>query len=76
MSYPNVQLLIDNQWRAARGDTTLKVYNPADGKVIGTVARASKADLEDALASASKGFEVWRKTPAMERALRVEATSS
>ena len=75
MSYPNVQLLIDNQWRAARGDTTLKVYNPADGKVIGTVARASKADLEDALASASKGFEVWRKTPAMERARVMRAAA-
>jgi len=75
MSYPNVQLLIDNQWRAARGDTTLKVYNPADGKVIGTVARASKADLDDALASAAKGFEVWRKTPAMERARVMRAAA-
>ncbi|MCC7461194.1 MAG: NAD-dependent succinate-semialdehyde dehydrogenase [Gammaproteobacteria bacterium] len=75
MSYPNVQLLIDNQWRAARGDATLKVHNPADGKVIGTVARANKADLDDALAAAAKGFEVWRKTPAMERARVMRAAA-
>ncbi|MEO7939961.1 MAG: aldehyde dehydrogenase family protein, partial [Burkholderiaceae bacterium] len=67
MTYPNVQLLINNEWRAARGGATINVHNPADGKVIGTVARATTADLDDALASAAKGFEIWRNTPAIER---------
>ena len=48
MTYPNVQLLINNEWRPARGDATLNVHNPTDGKVIGTVARASIADLDEA----------------------------
>ena len=75
MTYPNVQLLIDNQWRAARGDATLVVHNPATGEAIGTVARASIADLDDALASAARGFEVWRNTPAIERAKLMRAAA-
>ena len=75
MTYPNVQLLINNEWRAARGGATLNVHNPADGKVIGTVARATTADLDDALASAAKGFEIWRNTPAMERAKVLRAAA-
>ncbi len=67
MTYPHVQLLINNEWRAARGEATLKVYNPADGSVIGSVAKATIADLDDALAATAKGFEVWRNTPAIER---------
>ena len=68
MTYPNTQLLINNQWQDAEGGKTLDVLNPATGKVIGTVAHASKADLDRALAAAQQGFEVWRKTPAIERA--------
>ncbi len=75
MTYPNVQLLINNEWRAARGGATLNIHNPADGKVIGTVARATTADLDDALASAAKGFEIWRNTPAMERAKVMRAAA-
>ncbi len=67
MTYPNVQLLINNEWRAARNEATLKVHNPATGEVIGSVARAGIADLDDALAAAAKGFEVWRNTPAIKR---------
>ncbi len=67
MSYPQVQLLINNEWRPARGNATLPVHNPADGSVIGSVARATIADLDDALLSAEKGFAVWRSTPALDR---------
>ncbi len=75
MNYPDVQLLINNQWRAARGDATLAVHNPATGAVIGSVARASTADLDDALAAAAKGFEVWRNTPAVERSKLMRAAA-
>ena len=76
MTYPNVQLLINNEWRAARGDATLPVYNPADGSTIGTVAKASTADLDDALAAAAKGFDVWKNTPAVERAKVMRAAAA
>ncbi len=75
MNYPDVQLLINNQWRAARGDATLAVHNPATGAVIGSVARASSADLDDALAAAAKGFDVWRNTPAFERSKLMRAAA-
>jgi succinate-semialdehyde dehydrogenase/glutarate-semialdehyde dehydrogenase len=67
-NYPNTQLLIDNEWQDAEGGKTIDVLNPATGKVIGTVAHAGIKDLDRALAAAQKGFEVWRKTPAIERA--------
>ena len=67
MTYPNVQLLINNEWRAARNEATIPVRNPATGEVIGSVARAGVADLDDALAAAAKGFDVWRNTPAIKR---------
>ncbi|HQX58959.1 MAG TPA: NAD-dependent succinate-semialdehyde dehydrogenase, partial [Burkholderiaceae bacterium] len=76
MTYPNVQLLINNEWRAARGEATIDVHNPADGKVIGTVAKASIADLDDALAAAAKGFEIWRNTPAFERGRLMRAAAA
>lgn len=75
MTYPDVQLLINNEWRPARGGATLKVHNPATGKEIGTVAKATIADLDDALASAAKGFEIWRNTPAIERAKVMRAAA-
>ncbi|MCE2657116.1 MAG: NAD-dependent succinate-semialdehyde dehydrogenase [Rubrivivax sp.] len=66
-TYPHVQLLINNTWRDALGGETIPVHNPATGQVIGSVAHARKADLDDALAAAAAGFERWRKTPAVER---------
>ncbi len=67
MSYANTQLLIDGQWCDAADGKTLAVFNPATGLEIGRVAHASKPDLDRALAATQKGFDVWRKTPAVER---------
>ncbi|MBL8329573.1 MAG: NAD-dependent succinate-semialdehyde dehydrogenase [Rubrivivax sp.] len=67
-AYPDVLLLIDNQWRPARAGETLAVHDPASGARIGSVALGRKADLDDALAATVKGFETWRKVPAAERA--------
>ena len=67
MSYTNTQLFIDGQWCDAADGKTLAVFNPATGLEIGRVAHASKADLDRALAATQKGFDVWRKTPAIER---------
>ena len=66
-AYPDVLLMIDNQWRAARAGETLAVNDPSTGEKIGTVALARRADLDDALTATQKGFETWRKTPAIER---------
>lgn len=67
MSYTDTQLLIDNVWCDAADGRTLPVLNPATGKEIGRCAHAGIADLDRALAAAQRGFELWRKTPAIER---------
>ncbi|HKM62759.1 MAG TPA: NAD-dependent succinate-semialdehyde dehydrogenase [Acidisphaera sp.] len=66
--YPDVQLLIDGAWRPATGNATIGVVNPATGEPIGTVAHASRADLDEALAAAAKGFAQWRRVSAYDRA--------
>jgi len=67
MTYPDTRLLIANEWIDATGGKTIPVVNPATGQVIGTVAHASIADLDRALAAAQQGFELWRDMPAVER---------
>ena len=66
--YQDTQLFIAGTWRAARSGRTDPVLNPATEEVIGQVAHASKADLDEALDAAEKGFAVWRKVSAYDRA--------
>ena len=44
------------------------MLNPATEEKIGTVAHASRGDLDDALAATERGFHVWRETSAFDRA--------
>ena len=67
MNYPNVQLFIDGKWRPAASGKTIPVLNPATEEPVGTVAHAGKADLDEALAAADKGFKAWRVVSAYER---------
>jgi succinate-semialdehyde dehydrogenase/glutarate-semialdehyde dehydrogenase len=76
MAYPDTQLFIDGAWRDAAGGRTLAVQNPATGQEIGRVAHADRADLDLALASAERGFEVWRDfTPARRSTIMRKAAS-
>ena len=47
---------------------TQPVFNPATGQISGQVALASKATVEQAIASAEKAFPEWRNTPPLKRA--------
>jgi succinate-semialdehyde dehydrogenase/glutarate-semialdehyde dehydrogenase len=67
-TYRSVQLLIDGGWVDATDGRTLSVVNPGTGQAIGTVAHASTADLDKALAAAEKGLADWRKVPPLARA--------
>jgi succinate-semialdehyde dehydrogenase/glutarate-semialdehyde dehydrogenase len=67
MKYPNVQLFIDGKWRPAASGRTIPVLNPATEEAVGTVAHAEKADLDEALAAAEKGFKAWRMVSPYER---------
>ncbi|MET0219207.1 MAG: NAD-dependent succinate-semialdehyde dehydrogenase [Tardiphaga sp.] len=65
MAYPDIELYVDGRWRRASGTP---IINPADESVLGTVPHASRADLDDALDAATRGFHVWRKTAPNARA--------
>lgn len=68
MNYDKLFLFIDGEWIDGSGRDTSPVYNPATGAVIGQVPHVMESDLDRALAAAEQGFDVWRRTPAYDRA--------
>ncbi|MSQ55698.1 MAG: NAD-dependent succinate-semialdehyde dehydrogenase [Betaproteobacteria bacterium] len=63
--YPELKLRIGGEWRRRDGQP---VINPHDESVLGTVPHATRADLDDALAAAEKGFKTWRAMGPQKRA--------
>lgn len=57
--------LVNGIWKTL--DTTFDVLNPATGEVIAKVAKAGKAETEEAIAAATKAFPAWRAKTAKER---------
>ncbi len=64
----DVELFIGGEWAGAADGGTIDVVNPADGELIGRVAKATIADLDRAAEAARAGFAVWRDTSPFERA--------
>jgi alpha-ketoglutaric semialdehyde dehydrogenase len=59
------QHFIAGEWRDAASGGTFENRNPADtSDLIGTFPRSTADDLAQAVASAKRGFELWRRTPA------------
>ena len=58
---------IDGKWQASSSGETYDVINPATEDVIGKASKATPNDVEKALRSAEKGFEIWKKTSPWER---------
>ena len=75
MTYGNLQLLIDGEWRAGSEGVSEPVLNPATDEVIAEVPHASTADLDAALAASETGFAIWRRTPPAERQKVMEAAA-
>ena len=68
-SYPKaLQLHIDGEWIDAGDRDVHHVVNPATGKIISDLPKATTADLDRALDAAGKAFPKWRDTPVGERA--------
>ena len=61
------QLFIGGEWRDAEGGRTLDVHNPATEEVLASVADASVADGEAALAAAAAAQADWAKTAPRDR---------
>jgi succinate-semialdehyde dehydrogenase / glutarate-semialdehyde dehydrogenase len=64
----NLALFINGKWRSGEGRDTMPVLNPATGQAIAQLPVATQGDLEEALAAAQKGFEIWRATDVNARA--------
>lgn len=64
-----VPLFIDGQEVAAEGGGTMDIVNPATGKSIGKLARASAADVDRAVQAAQRAFDkgVWSNASVHER---------
>ena len=58
---------IDGKWQQSTNKETYDVINPATEEIIGKASKASSADIDKALKSAEKGFEVWKKIKPWER---------
>ena len=58
---------IDGKWQQSENKETYDVINPATEEIIGKVSKASPTDVDKALKSAEKGFEIWKKTKPWER---------
>lgn len=57
--YPDTKLHIGGEWCDGGDQHTLPVTNPATGETIGSVACATRYDLDRALGAAQKGFLSW-----------------
>ncbi|WP_066936198.1 aldehyde dehydrogenase family protein [Microtetraspora fusca] len=64
---PPAQQLIDGEWAPARDKGELPVTDPATGQTIQAVARAGRADVDDAVAAARRAFPGWAATSPSER---------
>ncbi|WIX31209.1 betaine-aldehyde dehydrogenase [Salinicola sp. JS01] len=60
-------LYIDGRRTPASGETTFDAINPATGEVIASIQQASAADLDKAVASATRAQREWAAMTGMER---------
>jgi succinate-semialdehyde dehydrogenase / glutarate-semialdehyde dehydrogenase len=68
MTDTDVTLHIAGAWTPGSDARTIPVLNPATGDAIGTVAVATRNDLDRALEAARRGFAEWRRVAAFDRA--------
>lgn len=67
MAYPELKLFIAGRWLGGGGRIVEPVVNPATGEVLAELPHATDADLDEALAAAAAGFEIWRRTSPVDR---------
>ena len=66
-TYPTIAMLIGGEWVESGGAGSMPVINPATEQEIGSAPKASKEQLDAALAAAGEAFPKWANTPAIER---------
>lgn len=65
-----IPMYVGGEWRLAAGGGTREVHNPANGRVIATVAEGAAEDADAAILSARRAFDEgpWRAMSAADRA--------
>ncbi|QNH04753.1 NAD-dependent succinate-semialdehyde dehydrogenase [Pseudomonas sp. B11D7D] len=61
------QAFIDGQWLDAQDGSTCAIFNPANGKQIGSVPNMGAAETRQAIAAANRAWPAWRALTAKER---------
>ena len=67
--YSKYGQFIDGRWQESSNKETYDVINPATEEIIGKASKASSADVEKALKSAERGFELWKEFTPWDRAI-------
>jgi glyceraldehyde-3-phosphate dehydrogenase (NADP+) len=62
-----MKMLINGEWRDANEGKTIDVINPATMKVIDTIPRGTRDDINIAVEAAKEGYRVNHATPALKR---------
>ena len=65
--YEKFGQFINGKWQQSSDKGTYEVINPANEEVLGNASKATPKDVDDALQSAAKGLEVWKKTSPWQR---------
>ena len=66
--YKKFGQFIDGAWQQSSGGEFYDVINPATEELLGKASKANSADVQKALKSAEKGFEIWKNTSPWDRA--------
>jgi aldehyde dehydrogenase (NAD+) len=74
LSNPQKTHFIDGKWQASIDGETIKTFNPANGRLLATLARGRRADVDAAVAAARRAFDgPWsRFTPHQRYALMLK----
>jgi len=67
LSVPHRQLFIDGRAEPASSGETFETVNPATGEVLAVVDHASEGDVDRAVRSARRAFDVWSAMTGSER---------
>jgi succinate-semialdehyde dehydrogenase / glutarate-semialdehyde dehydrogenase len=66
--YKKYGLFINGAWCDASDKQSAPVFSPVTQESLGHVPYATHADTQEAIASAEKGFEIWKRKSSFERA--------
>ena len=69
--YSKFGQFINGKWQPSEKKETYDVINHATEEIFGKASKAGPYDVDEALKSAKKGFDVWKKTPPWQRSYMI-----